>query len=40
MDTRLLMHLLKMESEDTISWLSENQVIVNLDELKVTVISK
>ena len=37
---RLLMYFLKMQSEDTIGWLSENQVIVNLDESKVIVISK
>ena len=28
---RQLMHFLKMKSPDTISWLSENQVIVNSD---------
>ena len=35
-----LMLFLKIKSEDTISGLSENQVIVNLDESKVIVISK
>ena len=29
-----------MQSENTIGWLSENQVIINLDESKVIVISK
>ena len=32
--------LMKMKVEDTITWLSENQVILNSDESKVTVISK
>ena len=38
--TRQLMHFLKMKSEDTIIWLSENQVMVNWGKSKIIVMSK